>query len=487
MKIDSQGEQTRDDGSVIHQGRWKKTERKQADRLGHYNTDPLSVWEDSPMSHLLTRQVSSNTALCQQYQYIFLNHHFPEEMLAPNRPKQFVSTNWLLNLQNLELKSAALETSVAAFFAGRVGRLHNDENLVRQSHGMYVASLEHLRLALSNPTTRLADETLAAVEALSFYELSESPPGVIPSAYIAHQQGALKLLELRGPAACTTPLGHSLFLEIRTQAVRFSLDYTYIANAMLSNPKILRNMYTRRDTFLARPEWRSTPWAANKKASYDEVMDTFFDTLTIFQSFDKACCIEDASERRVSLCQILTSCFELQSRLKSLYDKFDKSVPGPLYWPQLSNLKSNLDDENLGKVFPISFYFPAFFVSQVVCGYWSAMMTLHYQLMQTYQKLAEIELPAESPQDDHSSIASAAERSEEHAKLRETIARNLCQAVEYGLQDNMGGLGPLAAMTQIAGCLSCMHVRPENFTREMMWIMEMISRIKDKMSLAFLK
>jgi hypothetical protein len=83
---------------------------------------------------------------------------------------------------------------------------------------MYVSGLELLQKALNSPRARLEDETLAACLTLSLYELSEATSGM-KDAYVAHRKGAMMLLESRGPEACTTPLGHSLFLAIRAQTV----------------------------------------------------------------------------------------------------------------------------------------------------------------------------------------------------------------------------------------------------------------------------
>jgi hypothetical protein len=225
MDIDNHEDAASDEISVTHKGRWKKTVGPQADRSRFCDADLLPAgFEHSSAVYLLPHHVSASAALRQQHHYIFLSRHLPDEMLSQGYPKPFVSKNWLLNFHNYVPKSPVLMASVSAFFAARVGRLNGDDDLIHKSRGMYISSLEHLQLALNNPVTRLEDETLAAVEAVSFYELFEAP-GVIPSTYLAHQQGALKLLELRGPKASTTSLGHSLFLDLRTQVVSLHLSY----------------------------------------------------------------------------------------------------------------------------------------------------------------------------------------------------------------------------------------------------------------------
>jgi hypothetical protein len=156
--------------------------------------------------------------LREQLQYTYLNYTLPAEMLDKSHRKSIASRNWLLQLQETVIDSPALETMMAAFFAAQVGRKNNDLKLVRQSRSMYVKGLQRFQEALRSPQTRLSDETLAACMALSMYELTECPPGT-QSAYMTHLRGALTLLQLRGPDTCASPLGQSLFLGLRTQAV----------------------------------------------------------------------------------------------------------------------------------------------------------------------------------------------------------------------------------------------------------------------------
>jgi hypothetical protein len=222
-----------EDTTVIYQGRWKKTKPQQPPLAAYHVVEPQQIWEDSPLSLSLGSQVSANTAFRQQFHYVYLNYHLPPEILDKSRPSSTVTRNWLLMLQDFVIQSPALEASIAAFFAAQLGRKNNDINLIHQSRFMYVSGLERFQQALRNPKTRLSDETLAVCMALSLYELHECPPGM-RSTYMTHQRGALMLLQLRGPEACTLLLGHSLFLGLRTQSV--SLFSSYLTRAFTKRP-----------------------------------------------------------------------------------------------------------------------------------------------------------------------------------------------------------------------------------------------------------
>jgi hypothetical protein len=205
--------------TVTHQGRWRKAEPREA-LLGVFQLERAGTlsWTERLLSPSLPGRISTKPAMRRQFHYLFLNHHLPAEVLDPNGPKSLFPTNWMLQLQGAEMRSPALKTSTAAFFAARVARVNNDENLAHQCRAMYADSLRQLQVAIANPRTRLSDETLAACMALSLYELTGSE-GATSSAYMAHMKGAMMLLELRGPDASASPLGHSLFLDLRAHEV----------------------------------------------------------------------------------------------------------------------------------------------------------------------------------------------------------------------------------------------------------------------------
>lgn len=210
----------REETTVTHQGRWKRTKSQQLPPATIQVAGTPPHWAESlpSLSLSLVRQVSANTALRQQFHYLFLKYHLPAEILDKGPPKSVVHTDWILQLQDVGIQSPALEASIAAFFAARVGRENNDMDLVHQSRSMYVDGLDKLRRALGNPLIRLSDETLAACMSLLLYEVSECL--IDPSeACMAHQRGAMMLLKLRGPDASASRLGHSLLVDLRAQVV----------------------------------------------------------------------------------------------------------------------------------------------------------------------------------------------------------------------------------------------------------------------------
>lgn len=203
----------------------------------------------------------------------------------------------------------------------------------------------------------------------------------------------------------------------------------------------------------------------------------------------------DQTKLRDGLHDIIEKYSEIDTVLQRLYANFDQSVSGPLYWAALSNLDSCVDNDQHGKVFPVSFYFLNFSMALIVATYWSNMMVVHIQLMYVYAKLAAVESTETISDEAHDAQCSTIadnwsyeavqfyERSQEHASKWITMAKNICQSGEYFMQDNMGAHGALSIITLLSGCYSCFENSPGDWSREIDWIAEYMCRIKKKVNL----
>jgi hypothetical protein len=231
------------------------------------------------------------------------------------------------------------------------------------------------------------------------------------------------------------------------------------------------------------------------KTRLDELDDALFDLPAILKQLDEISHEENQTALQDGFRDIIAKFLKVESTMEGLYRNFENSVSGPLYWSELSTLESHLDDETLGKVFPVSFHFPAFVVAQVVTTYWSGIMAVHHNLMFTYDKLASIESstaftsaagsPLSSTTDSSSlnSVVPSYLRSHEHRNTWVSMVRNICQSAEYFLQDQMGELGSLTVLTLLSGCISCFGSSPDTCNREVSWIIDVMEEIKRKFRL----
>lgn len=245
----------------------------------------------------------------------------------------------------------------------------------------------------------------------------------------------------------------------------------------------------RGEGFLSDPEWIERPWKLLPKTPYDELIDVLFDYHAALQQSVKICHETNPTVLQTGLGKIIAKCLGVETAMRELYANFDKSASGLLYWPELSKLESRLDDTQSGRVFPISFHFPAFFVAQVVITYWAGLMAVHHLLMSVYSKLAEIEWSTASlasftnshPLSISAYNSPSSRRSSEHTNEWITMVKNICQSVEYFLQEQMGISGPLAIIAHLLGCRRNLKDLPGNcWSREISWLTDLIERIQQK-------
>jgi hypothetical protein len=187
--------------------------------------------------------------------------------------------------------------------------------------------------------------------------------------------------------------------------------------------------------------------------------------------------------------RIIEEYMKIIASLQTLYGVFESSISGPLYWSELSTLESPLDDPISGKLFPVSFYFPSFSVAQLITTYWTAVMVCHLHLMHIYNKLAKAKsllskdsmLDLQSAGHKLSSADSLHLLAQENSEKWSGMARNICQSIRYYTQDEMGGLGLITALSMLYSCHSCMDNVPEQWTREMGWVVDFIKQVEGKL------
>jgi len=101
-------------------------------------------------------------------------------------------------LPSLPNITTALEAATLAVCTAKLGRVHNDSSLVRESLKFYTQALWEAQKALFNSTLMYREETLAACMLLIMYEVLECPDHTF-NAWKNHLDGCAKLFEARGP------------------------------------------------------------------------------------------------------------------------------------------------------------------------------------------------------------------------------------------------------------------------------------------------
>jgi hypothetical protein len=136
--------------------------------------------------------------------------------------------NWLRMISALPELTNALEASMMAVSTAKLGRLEDNQVLLRESLKFYVQGLWELQKALWDPNLMHKNETLAACMALIMYEVIECPDEKLDG-FFSHMKGCAKMFELKGPTAYHSDFGHQLFLSFRVGEVfrSFTFDKIY--------------------------------------------------------------------------------------------------------------------------------------------------------------------------------------------------------------------------------------------------------------------
>jgi hypothetical protein len=151
--------------------------------------------------------------------------------------------SWLTSLPMLPDYTKALEASIFEIATAKLGRVSENEVLIRESLKFYVNGLWEPQKALWDPKLMYKDDTSAACMALIMYEVAECPDKTF-MAWATHMKGCAKMSELMGPDVYGSNLAaHKLFLYFRVIEVgRFLLDprLNIVSNPMSQDPASFR-------------------------------------------------------------------------------------------------------------------------------------------------------------------------------------------------------------------------------------------------------
>lgn len=235
--------------------------------------------------------------------------------------------------------------------------------------------------------------------------------------------------------------------------------------------QILGSLVHHQVTFLSSPEWRSRPWSVYSKNPVDRCLDALFMLPPVQCIWEAVRDKTDADDIRDRCNKLIREATKIDVMLQAWLEQFRHSVAGPLYWPEFSTLKGTIEEDEPVKLFPISFYFPAFTICFQMTTYWSGMMVVHDLLMNAYQKLSTLDL-------SHESLA------REHEQVWFRMVRNMCQCVEYFERPENGKVGLGVCSSILKGCYCNLYGYAGRWVRERAWIQQMIGRINEKLNIS---
>jgi hypothetical protein len=255
---------------------------------------------------------------------------------------------------------------------------------------------------------------------------------------------------------------------------------------------------------LADPEWTDSPWQNVPKKPYDKILDKTAALANLFvEGFD----IEGLEPARLlpAALKIVDRCWKIEAELRQLFTDFENENPGPLYWPKLSTIVNPADDAVLGKVFPVAFHFPSLRTAATCMIYWATLIPLWAVLSHVYQLLGTLKVhnttATDSPSDarchggNGNHDACSCEGTSPTPRTTPfdmnqllpvdpridvlAASRNICQSLEYCMQEEMKGLGPAVTAVPL---MAVIHILP-NFphcSRELAWAKALSEKFSEK-------
>ena len=274
--------------------------------------------------------------------------------------------------------------------------------------------------------------------------------------------------------------------------------------------QVLDALKHHRPTYLTESPWTETPWANGQtKSDFDRLFDYFALAPELFKQGDQLGKVDPFTSLKMTI-KTIDQCFEVDAGVEQFFQEFVASTsPKPPFWPELSKVSSygrvtGDEDDSRGKVFPVAFHFADLRTANICLYYWSTLLMLWSGLCQLYRHLSglssrgvdverlfnslEYENKSEAFYDKEELHQSATGRIPPlgHRTDFASIAWNICQSVEYCMQDEMLGMGPQALAVPLQTVVETMKAVP-SCERQVRWAELVLESIRKEKGIRILK
>jgi hypothetical protein len=183
----------------------------------------------------------------------------------------------------------------------------------------------------------------------------------------------------------------------------------------------------------------------------------------------------------VTILGLIDRCWKVDLQLQNFYRTLEEESEGPVYWPELSTEIEGIDSEELGNVFPVAFKFSDMRTAHVCMFFWATSAILWSGMAYTYKLVlgfqAASSIRAETLPDKTTAQFNIAQPPAlGHRTDVATLARNICQSIEFCLGDEFRGFGARAAVFPVKVAIETLHDAP-NCEQELRWAQAAMARI----------
>jgi hypothetical protein len=252
----------------------------------------------------------------------------------------------------------------------------------------------------------------------------------------------------------------------------------------------------RRPTFLSDPDWTTLPWKQYAKDPLHELLDMMAEMAAVvatgYQMFDPALANpSDPTTLFFTVMSLLERCWKMDAQLVAFFKRLQTNTEGPLFWHELSKgFNDSILTSELGCVFPVCYRFPNMRKAHICMVFWATSCILWSGLGFIYKVLSDFQLQSE-PQSDSSPSSDTPSPSPpmgfhlsmlpplEHRTDVASLAKNICQSIEYCFKDGPTGIGPTICVFPMKVAIETLHDAPD-CVRESEWANAVIDKVSGR-------
>ncbi|KAM7194908.1 hypothetical protein V8F33_006950 [Rhypophila sp. PSN 637] len=299
-------------------------------------------------------------------------------------------------------------------------------------------ALSSLQKALCTTGATYSDELAATVMCVLFAEL------FLPtswSAWVAHLEGFMQVMQLSRPEMYTSGLSHKLFVGARPSM-------------------IVLGFFTRKAVFVAEDRWRTVPFAQQPPSPVQEVMGEGARIPGILEQIDL---LEGQSHESIMVGaqRVLEELFDLLDRLNSWKASYPLVSSSMSYWFKPAALGSRP-----------SIWFDNIMIANALHHFWAFKAIC----LENIERL-RLTYPMLMLTDDI--FAGYIEHRNVFEEVR-SLSIMICQSIEYLMQDEMKLFGPTSAILPLRVAFDTFRVGGASTAEELEWCESIFDYIMER-------
>lgn len=185
-------------------------------------------------------------------------------------------------------------------------------------------------------------------------------------------------------------------------------------------------------------------------------------------------------ERAIEIAKL---CWQVDENLRCFFDEIEASTNGPLYWPAFptrSGKIRDLEDES-EELFPVEYHFSDLRTATTLVFYWSMQLILYSGMSQLYglfdQLTGGLYMDWNNLIEPETNLCFAQKLGLPPLGNRTDIltpARNICQSVEFCVQDDLG----ISAVTGPLNIVINLLIPWPGYEGEIKWAKKALKRLR---------